>query len=423
MIWLIGNRGMLGSEICGVFAKNGLDFVGTDREVDIRDPKALADFAEAQPGLKWIVNCAAYTAVDKAEDEEEAARSLNALGAGNIARAAAGCGAAMLHVSTDYVFFGNGILGKDGKKRPYLESDPAHPASAYGRTKKEGEEAVRAACPRHFILRTAWLYGLHGPNFVYTMLRLMKSKDSIGVVADQFGSPTWARDLAEAIAYIVGGNGEAYGTYHYTDSGLISWHDFALEIMRLGVEHGLFAKEIEVKSLRSDEYPAKAKRPAWSVLSKEKILGLGAKVPDWKESLALFLESCATLKRRQGSWLWHVEYDLGTAEADFASGRYLAVAFWCQQSVEKLLKACLEEFERPLPSHTLLKLASRLRLDLSEEQRLLLKELELYYVASRYEENVEILSGRLDRDTCQSVFRRTKEFVAWLRQKQRFLAE
>ncbi|MDP2791000.1 MAG: dTDP-4-dehydrorhamnose reductase, partial [Rectinemataceae bacterium] len=242
MIWLIGNKGMLGTELSECFVWNGMEFFGTDRECDIVDPVAL-HAACAGKNVRWIINCAAYTAVDKAEDEPELARRINAAGPGNIAAVAKEIGAKLIHISTDYVFDGAGT-------KPYEEDDPVGPTGMYGQTKVEGEVLVRTACPEHFILRTAWLYGMYGNNFVQTMLKLLESKDSIGVVADQRGSPTWARDLSEAIAAIVMRDSTEYGTYHFTDEGDISWHDFALEIQRLGLRYGILSHAIPVKPLR-----------------------------------------------------------------------------------------------------------------------------------------------------------------------------
>lgn len=278
MIWLIGNRGMLGTELANALAAAGLGFVGTDREVDILDAAALANFASGKK-IEWIVNCAAYTAVEKAETEEALAERLNARGPENIAALAAALGAKMLHISTDYVFDGTG-------KRPYLESDPMAPLGAYGRTKAAGEEKVRANCPEHVILRTAWLYGPHGPNFVYTMLKLMGSKDRIGVVDDQFGTPTYTADLAAAIIAVLRAPVAVYGTFHFTDLGETNWHEFALEIQKLGKERGLLRRDCAVDALTTEQYGAKVKRPAYSVLSKEKIQKeYGLSIPDWRAAL------------------------------------------------------------------------------------------------------------------------------------------
>ncbi len=295
MIWVVGSKGMLGTELCRQLGAIGMDFVGTDREVDFLDAKALASFAAGPSfggrAIGWIVNCAAYTAVDKAEDEVELCRRLNVEGPANLARLASASGASMLHISTDYVFDGNA-------RRPYFEDDPIDPTGVYGRTKAEGEEAVRASCERSVILRTAWLYGRDGPNFVFTMLRLMRQKDFIGVVADQRGTPTWAVDLAAAILTILGSEAPRCGVYHYTDGGETTWRDFALEIGRLALERGLLGRECRVDALDTAQYPTKAKRPAYSVLSKDKIAAdYGVSVPDWRESLKTFISSLGEAER------------------------------------------------------------------------------------------------------------------------------
>jgi dTDP-4-dehydrorhamnose reductase len=282
MIWLAGRGGLLGSEVAKALAEAGLEFAGSGREVDIRDPGALAGFA-AGKNLDWIVNCAAYTAVDGAEDEADLAFALNAEGPDNLARLAAGLGARILHVSTDYVFDGSGA-------RPYREEDPVAPLGAYGRSKAAGEERVRAACPEHVILRTAWLYGRGGGDFVSALLGLLRSKGRAGVVADQVGSPTYAGDLARAIAAIAGSPAPVFGIFHYANRGEASRYEFALEIKRLGVEYGILPRDCAVEALTAREYPAKARRPAYSALSTDKIReAYGLKIPEWRESLALFL--------------------------------------------------------------------------------------------------------------------------------------
>jgi dTDP-4-dehydrorhamnose reductase len=286
MIWVIGDRGMLGTELHGLLAAAGVDHFGTDRECDIADGKALREAAKGRMP-DWIVNCAAYTAVDAAETEEELAHRINAQGAGNIAACARELGAAMIHISTDYVFSGDG-------SEPYSEDDQVSPRCAYGRTKADGEEMVRRESARHFILRTAWLYGRHGGNFVHTMLRLMRERQGIGVVADQKGSPTWTRDLAAAVVHIITAGSGKFGTYHFTDEGETTWYDFAREIARLGLATGLLEREIEIRPLSTAEYPTRARRPPYSVLSKRKVREvLGCVTPDWKVSLGLFINDLA----------------------------------------------------------------------------------------------------------------------------------
>ena len=284
MIWLIGNRGMLGSALCGAFESRSVDYVGSDREVDMLDPAALSAFAAGKQ-IEWVVNCAAYTAVEKAEEERELCRRLNAEGPEKIARTARAIGAKTLHISTDYVFDGSG-------RRPYREDDPVAPTGWYGETKAEGEARLRAACPEHVIIRTAWLYGSRGANFVYTMLRLMSTREKVGVVADQRGTPTSAADLAEAIVSVIKEPRTVCGTFHFTNLGEISWYDFALEIQRLGLEQGLLSRKCEIAPLTTAEYPTKAKRPAYSVLSKDKIVAeYGLKIPAWDEALEAFMRT------------------------------------------------------------------------------------------------------------------------------------
>lgn len=282
MIWLIGNKGMLGSELAQVLAASGLEFAGSDREVNILDPEAIAGFTEGKK-IEWIVNCAAYTAVEKAEDEVELCSRLNIDGPENIARAALALGARLIQISTDYVFDGSST-------RPYREDDPVAPIGVYGRTKAEGEARVRAACPDHIILRTAWLYGTHGPNFVNTMLKLMRERDKIGVVADQRGTPTYAADLASAILSILRSPQPVYGTFHFTDLGETTWYEFAVAIQRLGREHGLLPHDCAIDPLTTAQYPTKVRRPAYSVLSKDKIVeAYGLKIPKWEESLQNYI--------------------------------------------------------------------------------------------------------------------------------------
>jgi len=292
MIWLIGCKGMLGTEFSLLLEKNGISFIATDREVDITDMAALQRFAEKQP-LSWIVNCAAYTAVDKAEDDVEACRRLNVLGAANIAFCAKSAGARLIHISTDYVFDGKGIA-EGNNLRPYREDDAANPIGVYGLTKHDGEIAVMENNPHFYIIRTAWLYGKYGNNFVSTMLRLMNEREEIKVVNDQMGSPTWAYDLSCMIlAFISAENNIPFGIYHYTNEGKISWFDFAGEIYKSGRELGLIKKECAVKPCTSAEYPAKVKRPEYSVLDKSKIKSVTEiPIPLWSESLKEFLKIC-----------------------------------------------------------------------------------------------------------------------------------
>lgn len=295
MIWVIGYKGMLGSEICRQLAESNIQFVRTDIDVDITDFKALLEFARVW-SVKWIINCAAYTAVDKAESDVELAKKLNEDGPANIARVADIMGARLIHISTDYVFDGSGDT-------PRTEDMPVAPIGVYGVTKAAGEKAVMDNCKDYFILRTAWLYGWAGKNFVYTMIRAMNTHDAVKVVNDQKGTPTFAGDLTKVILEIISrGSMIPYGIYHVTDIGEITWWDFTNEIKKQGIETGWInetGKNCVVNPCTTDEYPTPAKRPAYSVLSKDKIQkALNINLPDWKESLRVFLTNSLFDKSR-----------------------------------------------------------------------------------------------------------------------------
>ena len=285
MLWLIGCKGMLGTEIARQLTENKMDFMGTDIDVDITNPQALADFAHGK-NITYIINCSAYTAVDKAESDADFAKKLNEDGPRNIAKHAEQIHAKMIHISTDYVFDGTGTS-------PYTEDMPIAPIGVYGKTKADGEAAVRQSLKEHYIIRTAWLYGWAGRNFVYTMIKAMNSHDSVKVVNDQKGSPTFAGDLADVIINIIKKDNVPYGTYHCTDLGEITWWDFTNEIKKQGIESGLITnKNCVVNPCTTSEYPTPAKRPAYSVLCKDKIQkALGITLPDWKESLKKFIDS------------------------------------------------------------------------------------------------------------------------------------
>ena len=286
MIWLIGNKGMLGSEIARQLTENKIDFVGTDIDVDITSYDALSTFAKNK-SIKWIINCAAYTAVDLAESNVELATKLNAIAPGNIAKVAKEIDATVIHISTDYVFDGTGDF-------PRTEDMEIAPIGVYGITKADGEKSVSENAKKYYILRTAWLYGWAGKNFVYTMLRAMNKNPAVKVVADQKGTPTFAGDLAHVILKIISKeNPIPYGIYHVTDLGETTWWDFTKEIKNQGIDAGyLQNKDCVVNSCTTEEYPTPAKRPAYSVLSKDKIQkALGINLPQWQESLSVFLKS------------------------------------------------------------------------------------------------------------------------------------
>ncbi len=295
MVWIIGCKGMLGSQLCCTLGEKNIDYTGTDNSVSILDYKKLESFASGKD-ISFIVNCAAYTAVDKAESEADSARALNAKGPENIARLSKKLGCPLIHISTDYVFDGKGNRDERGNIRPYTEEDTVNPQSIYGKTKAEGEKAVMSETEDYYILRTAWLYGFYGKNFVYTILKAMKNNPSVKVVNDQYSTPTFCTTLTNIILKIIKKSQEdnaiPYGIYHVTDEGQSSWYDFALEIQR---QYSLRfpdseVKNCRIKSCKTSEYSVKARRPAYSVLSKEKIQKvLSVKLPEWKESLKAFL--------------------------------------------------------------------------------------------------------------------------------------
>lgn len=282
MIWLIGNNGMLGHEIDDLLVNNKFSFVATDIELDITNLDGLRQFA-AGKNISWIINCSAYTAVDNAEDDSEKAYCINEAGAGNLAIIANEVGAKLIHISTDYVFDGESSV-------PYKEGDATGPQGVYGASKLAGEKAISQSCKDFFIIRTAWLYGKYGKNFVSTMLNLMKEKPELKVVDDQVGSPTYAGDLAKSVAAFISADSKAYGIYHFSNAGKTSWYSFALKIQEYGFEKGLLDKQIPVHPVTSDKFPTKAVRPKFSLLDKTKIKNtLQIEVPEWEDSLKHFI--------------------------------------------------------------------------------------------------------------------------------------
>lgn len=273
-ILVTGANGQLGNEM-QVLARENLQhtYFFTDvQELDICDEQAVYAYV-SEHKIDIIVNCAAYTAVDKAEDNVELCDKLNNIAPGYLARAAQANGAAMIQVSTDYVFDGTAHI-------PYTEEEPTCPASVYGSTKLAGEQNVMDHCEKAMVIRTAWLYSIYGNNFVKTMIRLGQERDSLGVIFDQIGTPTYANDLAQAIFAAIN-KGVVRGIYHFSDEGVCSWYDFTVAIHRLA---GIAS--CKVKPLHTADYPAKAPRPHYSVLDKTKIKDtFGIEIPHWEESL------------------------------------------------------------------------------------------------------------------------------------------
>lgn len=279
-ILITGANGQLGNEmrvLSEEYPEHAYFFTDV-AELDICNEQAVMDFVKAN-GIHTIVNCAAYTAVDNAEDHVESCTRLNADAVGYLAKSAEANGAEFIQISTDYVFDGTAHV-------PYQETDPTCPESVYGSTKLEGERNALAYCSRAMVIRTAWLYSTFGNNFVKTMIRLGKERDSLGVIFDQIGTPTYARDLARAIFEAIR-QGVVPGVYHFSNEGVCSWYDFTKAIHRLA---GITT--CQVKPLHTSEYPAKAKRPHYSVLDKSKIKATyGVEVPYWMESLEECIEA------------------------------------------------------------------------------------------------------------------------------------
>lgn len=282
-ILLAGINGQLGQELHPMLVKLG-DVTWVDREtLDLSQPDMIRQvIAEVKPDL--IVNACAYTAVDKAESEPDLAMAVNGSGVGILAEEAHKLGARLIHVSTDYVFDGS-------QSHPYQETDPTNPIGVYGKSKLAGEEAIQQVGGDYIIVRTAWVYGVGGVgNFVKTMLRLGSSRDELRVVTDQVGSPTWAKDLAEVIVCMIQNSPES-GIYHYTNSGVCSWYDFAIAIFEEAKALGFPLQVQRVVPITTAEYPTPAKRPAYSVLSHRKISAvIGTHPPHWRQSLRLMLK-------------------------------------------------------------------------------------------------------------------------------------
>jgi dTDP-4-dehydrorhamnose reductase len=268
---------------------NGVTAVGLARaDLDVADRQAVRNAIELQrPDL--IINAGAYTAVDKAESEPEAAERANVTGPYNLALAAATAGARLLHLSTDFVF--DGVAS-----RPYLPDAATNPQSTYGRTKRGGEEAVMQTLPgRSVVLRTAWVYAAEGNNFVRTMLRLMGSKGSVRVVADQVGTPTAAGSLAEVI-WAIAAQPAINGIHHWTDAGVASWYDFAVAIAEEAAAIGLLGSQVRVEPIVTEEYPTPARRPSYSVLDKRSLLtALALPARHWRANLRAVLQEIAAV--------------------------------------------------------------------------------------------------------------------------------
>lgn len=273
---ITGANGQLGNEMRNLLASDRQfnSFFADIDTLDITDAHAVYHFVESNK-IDIIINCAAYTAVDKAEDDLVVCAKINVDAVGNLAGTARNCGAKVLHVSTDYVFDGFNY-------QPYTEDDNTNPKTAYGITKRDGERLLLRTAPDSIIVRTAWLYSPYGKNFVKTMINLGREKEQLNVVCDQIGTPTCAADLAAAIYAIISADEWLPGIYNFSDEGVCSWYDFAKAIHRLA---GIGT--CKVLPVRTKDYPTRAARPLYSVLDKSKIKKtFGIEIPHWEESLA-----------------------------------------------------------------------------------------------------------------------------------------
>jgi len=277
-IIVIGASGQLGNCLQWVAKEKNIEniYFLPSASANIMDPAGLQNtFAQYQPG--YCINCAAYTAVDKAEDEIEAARQVNRDGVINLSQVCATYNTTLIHVSTDFVFSGQNFL-------PLAETDETAPVNIYGLTKLEGEQAIPAYLQNYFILRTSWLYSEFDNNFVKTMLRFGKERDELRVIWDQIGTPTYAIDLAACILHIIQTQNQQYGIYHYSNEGVTSWYDFAQAIFELS------QITVKVTPVRTAEYVTKATRPAYSVMDKAKIKNnMQITIPYWRDSLKVCL--------------------------------------------------------------------------------------------------------------------------------------
>ncbi len=313
MVWVIGANGMLGQELCRQLTQIGMTWIGSGSEVDITKVDDLETFTQSHDQsanrtgysvakkkvpakIEWVINCAAYTDVEGAEDEPEKAMKVNAEGALNIARATRKIGAKFIHFSTDYVFDGMA-------KSPYSEDNPKNPVNEYGKSKLAGEDAIQKEMTQYYIIRSSWLYGFDRPNFVYKMISEMSTNDSVQAVADQKGSPTFAGNLANVAIKIMqtsinahhlfGKNAAVpYGVYHYADSGEATWCSFAEKIYVLAKKYKRISNNCNINPISSADLSLKAKRPVYSVLSTAKISSsMKIKIPSWEESLEKFIKS------------------------------------------------------------------------------------------------------------------------------------
>ncbi|RZS92372.1 dTDP-4-dehydrorhamnose reductase [Cuneatibacter caecimuris] len=276
-VLVTGVKGQLGFDVMNECAKRGIEAVGVDvEEMDITDASAV-ERVITESRVEAVIHCAAYTAVDAAEDNPDVCMKVNAQGTENIARVCGDLDLKMIYISTDYVFDGEG-------ERPWQPDDQRHPLNVYGQSKYEGELAVQKYLEKYFIVRIAWVFGVNGKNFIKTMLRLGEERGCVSVVDDQIGSPTYTYDLAVLLVDMA--ESDKYGIYHATNEGLCSWYEFACEIFR---QAGM--SQVKVTPVKAEEFPAKAKRPSNSRMSKDKLEENGfSRLPSWQNALGRYLK-------------------------------------------------------------------------------------------------------------------------------------
>jgi dTDP-4-dehydrorhamnose reductase len=286
-ILVLGGGGQVARAVAACVPANCSVIVKARRDLDITDEGALSRALE-DSGAKWVVNGAAYTAVDRAETERDLARAINDTAPGTLARASVRAGCRLLHLSTDFVF--------DGKaNRAYLPTDRANPLSVYAATKLGGEQQVMRHAGDAIILRTAWVYASSGRNFALTMLRLMREKDEVRVVSDQIGTPTWATGIAQVIWGLIG-SAAAAGIYHWTDAGIATWYDFAVAIQDEALARDLLGRAVPIIPISTSEYPTPAQRPAFSLLNSEATRSaLAIPARHWRHNLRMMLDELRAL--------------------------------------------------------------------------------------------------------------------------------
>ncbi len=275
LILVTGSNGQLGTELVHLLEEQQQDFIGTSSEdLDITDrSKVLSYITDLKPDI--VVHCAAYTAVDKAEDNYELNYKVNVDGTQNVADAVRDVDGIMIYVSTDYVFDGH-------SQKCYKVDDDPNPINAYGRAKRLGEEIVLSTVPKSYVVRTSWVFGKYGKNFVYTMKHLAETHKTLTVVGDQVGRPTWTRTLAEFLLFLMT-HEQQFGIYHLSNDGICSWFEFANEILKEN-------KQVEVQKITSEDFSQKAQRPQYSVLDLSRAKKTGFEIPSWQDAVRFFLE-------------------------------------------------------------------------------------------------------------------------------------